>query len=374
VTAGVEAEKSGRRGMCTKVLVAITLCSGLVVCAATPNATVIEDALAVHARPSTESAVVHMLKRDEAVTIAMSWSGEGGVMWCRISTQAAAATSGYVACSGLRQLSAPTPAPTASPRSITQSTTPEMEARIEHLLKLSGVSSQIRQFTQLQALQSSIQTRGVSPNEAARVASIIRGSFTPEIFLEPIRRELRNQYSLTMVERLLEWYRTPVARSVTATEIRMSSPESANRFAAFADRLRSDPPSSLRLDLVKRLDAVVDLSELQMSMAKSVLRAVAEHLNPQLPPARRVTEKQLQAIVQAVEQQRPMIKERTLARLLFIYDSVSDQDLQEYVQFWESESGQWFRTLYLRASLEGVQRAALSMINALSRSEPKNLR
>jgi hypothetical protein len=88
----------------------------------------------------------------------------------------------------------------------------------------------------------------------------------------------------------------------------MSSPESANHFAAFADGVRSDPPSSIRLDLVKRLDAVVDLSELQMSMAKSVLRAVAEHLNPQLPAAKRVTEKQLQVIVQAVEQQRPVDK------------------------------------------------------------------
>ena len=107
-----------------------------------------------------------------------------------------------------------------------------------------------------------------------------------------------------------------------------------------------------------------------MAMVESVLRGLAERLNPTLPPAKRLDEQQLQAIVQGVERQRPLLKEMALARFLFVYDSVSDEDLGEYVQFWESEAGQWFRTLYVRASIEGVKRAALVMTDALTQSQP----
>jgi hypothetical protein len=196
-------------------------------------------------------------------------------------------------------------------------------------------------------------------------------AFTPETFLDPVRMELRKHYSPAKLQLLLDWYRTPLARRVTAAEVRASSPHNAGHFLAYADQLRRQPPPIHRLQLVKRLDAVVDLSTLQMAMVQSVLRAMAERMNPKLPPAKRLGEQQLQAIVQGVERQRPLLKEMALARLLFVYESVSDVDLGEYVRFWETDAGGWFRTLYYRASLEGVKRAAIVMTDILSQSQAR---
>jgi hypothetical protein len=97
-------------------------------------------------------------------------------------------------------------------------------------------------------------------------------------------------------------------------------------------------------------------------------------VNPKLPPEKRLGEQQLQAILRGVERQRPMLKELAIARLLFVYKSVSDEDLRHYVEFWESDEGGWFRTLYIRASIEGVKRAALMMTDMLSRSQAKQRR
>ena len=53
--------------------------------AANPAAIVIEDTLNVYAKPSTNSPVLHPLRRDDTVSLDFSSIGDGGVSWCGVT-------------------------------------------------------------------------------------------------------------------------------------------------------------------------------------------------------------------------------------------------------------------------------------------------
>jgi hypothetical protein len=305
-------------------------------------------------------------------------TGDTAGAWCSIAFGQEPRQSGYVRCDDLEQQQSPpaanpvqqSAAAASSPASSSSSPPATSESIINELIRISGMETQFRQMSDTTAVAAGLRSRGVSSAEAAQVLRAMERAFTPEVFLRPIRNQLRSSYNPVFVQQVLNWYRTPVAQRVTDAEIRASDPRNAQRFIAYTKQLETHPPAAERLALVRRLDAIVDLSEIQFAVVRAVLRGIAARLNPALSAKNRLTDARLENIMEGLEQQRPAFRELMLARYLYSYQQVSDFDLREYVQFWETEPGRWFRNAYLRGSLEGVQRAALRMTDLLLKTMP----
>ena len=340
------------------------------------TAVVIPDTLLVQPKPALDLSPVATLHRGASVTLEFSSTGDEGVAWCGISIPGKEIpVTGYVRCSDLNYRppsavvpsSSPAQEPETAERSVAYS-----PAAIEHLLQLAGLHDQLRRVLDNGALGKALAIRGTTPAQAAELSRIMSQVFTPDVFLDPIRRELRSAYDPVLFPQVVNWYQTPLARRVTAAETRASAPEHLPQFLAYARRLREKLPPRERLELANRLDAAVDISALQLEMVRSLLTAVAQRLNPKLAPANRLDASRLEGIMQALETQRPALKQLAVAKVLYTYDIVPDKDFAEYVQFWESEPGRWFRNAYMRGSLQAVQAAALQMTDLIVRSADKS--
>ncbi|HET8547617.1 MAG TPA: SH3 domain-containing protein [Bryobacteraceae bacterium] len=351
----------------TAILVAIFL---LVPRAFTQNAqaTVVPPSVTIRAKPSADSSTVATLRRGDIVSVDFRMTGDAAGPWCSI-TFGQESQTGYVRCSDLHQRQ-PATQPSAATRIAPSSVPTTSEAAINEALSLSGIEKQFQQLANVASVGEALRARGLGPAEAAQAAQAMHSAFTPEVFLRPIRQQLRVRADPALLRKVLEWYRTPLAQRVTAAETRATAPENAQRFFDFVRRLPNQPPPAERVALVRRLDAVADLSEIQYAVVRAVLRGIAARVNPTLAPKKRLDESRLESLMRTLEQQRPAFKELTLARYLYMYQTVSDYDLREYIAFWETDAGRWFRDASFRGGLEGIEMAALRMVDLLIQAMP----
>jgi hypothetical protein len=152
---------------------------------------------------------------------------------------------------------------------------------------------------------------------------------------------------------VLPWYESPVGRKVTAAEDR--DPDAAtherNR-SEFAARIQQEPPSANRLRLIKELQSQVQATDHTATMMLIWVRAVASYVpgaNPRTADIVRSPgfEKGFRDGLQA------KLEEQETLSDLYAYSTLSDAELEQYVQFLSSIHGQTMT----RATWSGFEHA-----------------
>jgi hypothetical protein len=127
----------------------------------------------------------------------------------------------------------------------------------------------------------------------------------------------------------------------------------------FAAQLQSNPPAQKRLALLRRLDKVTGASELLIRMEIANFRCIFKTINRVLPPEKRLEEAKMEQLCNVRKvQSGPRLKNRTLAGFLYTYRSISDAELTKYIDFCESDVGQWFNRISGGATMKAMAIAA----------------
>jgi len=116
-------------------------------------------------------------------------------------------------------------------------------------------------------------------------------------------------------------------------------------------------PAEPRVALLTRLIRATHATEMTVRVIETIMVGVANAVNASLDLAPADAEALYSASAE-LEASRPQIEDRILARLLFTYRVVPDEDLASYVAFWESDLGQWFNRVSSDAYLEALQGAS----------------
>ena len=187
---------------------------------------------------------------------------------------------------------------------------------------------------------------------------------------------------------VLGWLRSPQAQRMIAYELGAASP-SAGDVGAFAAELQAHQPGERRLQLIRRLNAATHASEdaraVNLAVADAVLRVLdpstrttasgrglaqdsaprADAEGPRaLPvglhaadPAHRRPAGWNAELEQIRAQSEGLLSHQTELYFLFAYRAVSDDALEAYIRFWESELGRTFHARSTAALLESLTEA-----------------
>jgi hypothetical protein len=68
--------------------------------------------------------------------------------------------------------------------------------------------------------------------------------------------------------------------------------------------------------------------------------------------------------------EQPM-KQNTLVTFIYVYRSVPDDELKEYINFWNSEEGRWSNKILSQAFLDAMAKVGREMGNRLSKALPQ---
>jgi hypothetical protein len=241
---------------------------------------------------------------------------------------------------------------------------------VDAALDGSGLRSSLANYAENTHLLSFLDKGRLAEINIPQLDHIISKQFQPAVFYTVIGDQLRKSYS---PERLpvLEWLRSPLTSKMADLERKALQPESHDQLVAFAASLTKSPPAESRLLLVHRLYDAMKTCDMEVETTISLVQAVALSIGPVLPKEKRYSAVELgQALGTVKSRYLSIMKNARLVRYLFAYQTLSDAEFEEHINFLESENGKWF----VSQVETGFSEAGQAISRALGSEIPRNLK
>ena len=240
------------------------------------------------------------------------------------------------------------------------------KAALDTLLERSGLRVQLESLSAGVRVQFLRGSR-LSGQDRLTIDRIVSERFSAEALYARIRLEFERSLDRTKLAKALEWYDAPLGRRITGLELAalVSSGEpDAN--------LDTERPSARRVVLLQRLDASGAASETTVDITMAIVRSLTRAFQPVLPAAARLSSSQLEAeLTETRNRALEQIRRACLLAMLFAYRELSDGELDWYVQFVESEAGQWHMSVMNSTLLAAIDAAAEATAAELVTAVPR---
>lgn len=358
--------------------------------AAGARAVVGADALPVYATMSQAGDPKTTLKRGDIVTIGLVLF-DTDVTWCAISRIGETKRLGFASCEFLAPdrseapaPAAPTPAPPAAAIPVTPrpvdppaATAPIPEPApapadfVDTVLDGFGLRPAISNYTQTTHLLSFLDKGRLAEIDVPALERVLDKQFQPGPYYTAIGVQLLKSYSPERLPALIEWMRSPVAQKL-ADRLRLAySADSRPELVAFAGSLSKTPPQQPRLLLIHRLFDATRLSDMEVESTIALVHTTAQAISPALPKEKRYSASELDRALGSVKSRyRSVMTNARLVQYLFAYQSASDDELEQFAGFLESDSGRWLISTIDKGFFE-----ATGLISQRLRTEiPRNVK
>lgn len=189
-----------------------------------------------------------------------------------------------------------------------------------------------------------------------------------EFVLDRLERELDPETSRTA----LEWWQSQTGIRIAEAERAGAGPGAALEQDAFAEELDERPPARERLALIGRIDAATRATETDLDVALftglgATLFGPPLEAGGTLPQWKKLEE---QLRVQRLELE-PLFREAVRENLLFLYRGLSDEDLERFAGFSETDAGRRYHEIVGTALRDALIRAGLDLTSRLPRVAPR---
>ena len=238
----------------------------------------------------------------------------------------------------------------------------------EWVMEESGIRQDLAQYVRTTSLLAFLDKSRLEELDTQALAAIINHSFTAPPFLRAIGGQYRSQMTVERNESLVEWLRSPLARNMAALQGQTAASDAREKLLAFAGGLKASPPSQTRLELVHRLFNATEASDVEVETTMTIVKSLAEALNPSLPPAKRFRKEDLERALENVKATYlGVMKNARIVQYLFVFQSATEQDIEQYVRFWESGSGNWLSSVRKKGFEAGARTVAKGLTAEIDR-------
>ncbi len=157
--------------------------------------------------------------------------------------------------------------------------------------------------------------------------------------VESLRTHLPNH----IADEVEIWLDTNLGAKISELEKAIHEPEVYNAILSSANTNSEADRDSKRDQLIQRLDKATQLSFSTVDLAMSIQTTVLKAFFASLPEETRPSNEQLAAGVEANRfQMQGMINQQIYTTMLYTYKDLSNQELNQYIDWLESDTGQFF--------------------------------
>lgn len=244
---------------------------------------------------------------------------------------------------------------------------------VEEILELSGMKKQIENYPSLVQSQLAESQNKQKPEVFAIVSKVMSESYKAETMYQVVLGNLIANFDMNHYTALLNWLHSPLSKKMSQLEEQASTPEALQEMREFAAKLQYNPPSQERIALVQALDEAVGGTNLSIEMITLTNLQMYKAFETAIPEAQRIKEDNWEEKFKSTlkDQLEQPMKQNTLISFLYVYRSVSDEELREYINFWDSSEGRWCNKILSRAFLDAMARIGREMGNRLASELPK---
>lgn len=240
-------------------------------------------------------------------------------------------------------------------------TAAERPPLVDQILELCGLREKIEHLPGV--VYSQLHDQPAPPDLTSReaVTRAIQEAFEARRLYGTVADGVARRFDPGRGEALAATLQTDLMRRMARLEVEASRPEALGNMIAFAARMMiSERPAPARMALVRRLDAAIGATALSLAVDVASRQGVTRVVDVVLPTTQRrnppaTFDRSLSGLSPDVSASARAAIE---VALLFTYRSVPDDDLARYVEFTESEPGQWLNRLAREGIVDALEAAS----------------
>ncbi len=183
---------------------------------------------------------------------------------------------------------------------------------------------------------------------------------------------LGDHYDHERFAKLLAMLRTPLAKKMTALEMTASTPQAQHEMMQMGSIIMGQATPE-RLELARRLDGVMNATEMSVDMQMMLARVSVTNINKIVPVAQRMSDMQLENMLAEMRMQ-SLYPARQFIQLntVYTYNSVADDELKAYIQLHDTEIGRWSTRLMWDAWMSVSERVAADLGEKMNKTYIEN--
>ncbi|MCA9401587.1 MAG: hypothetical protein KC713_08160 [Candidatus Omnitrophica bacterium] len=242
---------------------------------------------------------------------------------------------------------------------------PTTQEKVEQALSLSGANEQIQAIPEslLRQLQQDQQQAEEFDDEVyTKMISTAEEIYRADRFSTSMKDYFAAQLDETFLNESLSWYQSALGRKVVGMEVSMSKNSDPNKIRDFAEQMKENPLDSQRVELVNELNDTVKATELAINLTLASFKGIAKALSVVMPEEERMTPEEMKAMENELwlQMQEPM-QENTILSFLYTYQNLTDEELQSYIDFCQSDAGLWFNNTISAGMIDMIAEASDEM-------------
>ena len=250
--------------------------------------------------------------------------------------------------------------------------------RFEHLSKMQVIDQMMAESgmdTMIDQVPAMV-VMGLEQQPAPPIARHEYNAFKQHLLdtFEPVRIRqivvdyLDEHYESERFIGLLQLLKNPLVKKMTQLEVEANMPEAQQEMMQMANIIMGQVPPQ-RLDMIRKLDEATRSTQASVDIQMIMAKTMMTNMNKIVPQAQRMSEVQL---AQSLEQMRmaSIFPTRQYVELLMVYAyrSVSDEELEKYLELYESELGYWSTGLMLNAWMRVSEEVSFDLAQRMQKT------
>jgi hypothetical protein len=237
----------------------------------------------------------------------------------------------------------------------------DLDRRIAELMVRSGIDKQMNSYPGNVRLGME-QGRAKSPLPDAQYQLLMNSvskAYDPVVMKRTMAATLRKALGPADIDGAMVWLNSPLGRRITLLEEENSTPEAYQRMQAWVQGQKEPPPAS-RVDLIRRFDQAVGVTEFTVTSIKHSELAMLAAVTATQPPEqqRKAFDQVNQIFAQKHAELLQAVTAQTLPHMIYVYRSLTDAELEQYLAFAVSPAGKRYHEATQAALDEAIVQAA----------------
>jgi len=222
---------------------------------------------------------------------------------------------------------------------------------IRESITLSGMDHFIKTFpSTIDMLTQQGTFSSGDPEIDNKAIRIIKNSFDPVSARKKLVWYCKKNMNNKMLEDVLPWLRSPVARRITQAENDALSPESQAGLLVYAQNMQQNQPPQERVVIIEEFMEAADMVDIAINLAMEIFEGITVSMNLAFPEENRIDKSRIRSLVERV---RPTIEKQIEQNIristYYTYRNISNEDISTYITFLRSNSGSQFNKIGTQA-------------------------
>lgn len=236
---------------------------------------------------------------------------------------------------------------------------------IVEILEINGWRRQVEQIPAIN--QSKLDQIKADPNTPEKAKKLIikyyNAAFNPKLLYQYMVENLVKQADMEQLSAVRQYLNTKEAEKVTALEVASDTPEGNKAQMEFLAKMNDNPPPKDRLELVRRLDTAALVSGLSLEMMVSLTSSLLVAMDATQGGQQQLTPEKIKQMESNLRKKMAgPIENMVLGSMLHTYQTLSDEEFERYIAFYESKTGGWYAKVmaisFLRSLYQAGERAS----------------